>query len=398
MDGGPEETAQIAEVLAPVAVDQLYSYRAPPGLRLSPGDSVRIPLGTREAYGVVWELRPGGGANLKTISARYDRPALSDRLRAFIDWLARWTLAPRGMALRLATRAAEDAAPEPPRILYRLAGPPPQRMTPARARVIAAAEGGVAVAKKALADAAACSGGVIDALVDEGTLETVAAPPEPIAGALDPLFAPPQLEPAQRQAAEALIAAVEARGFKPYLLEGVTGAGKTEVYFEAIAAALQGGGQALVMMPEIALTTQFLERFAARFGAKPAEWHSGVSARKRARIWRGVATGEAKVVAGARSALFLPFRDLRLIVVDEEHEGAYKQEDGVCYHARDMAVVRAHLEGATIVLASATPSIETRVNAARGRYGHLTLDARAGARPMPQLEAIDMRAEGPPRG
>ncbi len=178
----------------------------------------------------------------------------------------------------------------------------------------------------------------------------------------------------------------------------MTGSGKTEVYFEAIAAALRDGGQALVMMPEIALTAQFLARFADRFGEKPAEWHSGVSPRKRARIWRAAATGELSVVAGARSALFLPFRDLRLIVVDEEHEGAYKQDDGVCYHARDMAVVRARLESATIVLASATPSIETRVNAASGRYGHLRLDARAGARPMPVIEPIDMRAEGPARG
>ncbi len=393
----PRETI-VAEVLPPVAVDQPYSYLAPPGLKLAPGDSVKIPLGKREAYGVVWELHTGAGANLKTIAARYDRPALSEKMRAFIDWLARWTLAPRGMALRLATRAAENAAPETPRTLYRLAGPPPARITPARARVIAAAQGGLAFTKKALAEAAGCSGSVIDALVDEGALETVAAAPEPVAGPLDPLFKPPRLEPDQQAAAEALTAAVKAGGFQPFLLEGVTGAGKTEVYFEAIAAALQEGGQALVMMPEIALTTQFLERFAARFGARPAEWHSGVSERKRARIWRGAATGELKVVAGARSALFLPFRDLRLIVVDEEHEAAYKQEDGVCYHARDMAVVRAHIEGATVVLASATPSIETRVNAARGRYGHLRLNARAGARPMPTLEAIDMRAGGPPRG
>jgi primosomal protein N' (replication factor Y) len=152
------------------------------------------------------------------------------------------------------------------------------------------------------------------------------------------------------------------------------------------------------MMPEIALTTQFLERFATRFGEKPAEWHSGVSARKRARIWRGCATGDVRVVVGARSALFLPFSNLRLIVVDEEHEGAYKQDDGVSYHARDMAVVRARMDEATIILASATPSIETRVNAMRGRYGHLKLDSRAQARLMPTLEAIDMRKEGPPRG
>ena len=395
-----DERARVVEILAPVAVDTAYSYLAPPAMRLQPGDSVIAPLGKREAYGVVWSVDGGGapGGNLKTIRARLDRPPLSQRLRDFIDWLARYTLTPRGMALRLATRAAEDAGPEAPRTLYRVSGAAPERLTPTRARVLAAAEGGVAFAKKALAEAAACSTGVIDALIDEGALEAIAAPPEPIAPPLDPHFAAPALEPAQQEAANALTAALSSQAFKPFLLEGVTGSGKTEVYFEAIAAALQAGGQALVMMPEIALTTQFLERFAARFGEKPAEWHSGVSARKRARIWRGCATGDVRVVVGARSALFLPFSNLRLIVVDEEHEGAYKQDDGVSYHARDMAVVRARMEQAAIVLASATPSIETRVNAMRGRYGYLRLDSRARARLMPTLEAIDMRKEGPPRG
>src|SRR5271154_33950 len=151
-------------------------------------------------------------------------------------------------------------------------------------------------------------------------------------------------------------------------------------------------------MPEIALTAQFLDRFAARFGVKPAEWHSGITPRQRERLWVGVASGEARVVVGARSALFLPFADLGLVVVDEEHEGAYKQEDGVVYHARDMAVVRARFERAPIVLASATPSLETRVNAERGRYGWLKLQARFGARPIPDLAAIDLRREGPARG
>ncbi|KAF0120931.1 MAG: primosomal protein N' [Methylocystaceae bacterium] len=381
-----EERARVVEILAPVAVDSTYSYLAPAAMRLRPGDSVTAPLGRREAYGVVWSIDGGSGpgGNLKTVSARLDRPPLSQKLRGFIDWLARYTLTPRGMALRLATRAAEDAGPESPRMLYRATGNVPERLTPTRARVLKAAEGGVAFAKKALAEAAACSLGVIDALVDEGALEAIAGPPQPIAPPLDPLFAAPALEPAQQDAADALKASLSPRAFKPFLLEGVTGSGKTEVYFEAIAQALEAGGQALVMMPEIALTTQFLERFADRFGEKPAEWHSGVGARKRARIWRGCATGEVRVVVGARSALFLPFSDLRLIVVDEEHEGAYKQDDGVSYHARDMAVVRARMEEATIVLASAT--------------GYLRLDSRARARLMPTLEAIDMRKEGPPRG
>ncbi len=402
MSAAPESKGTtVVDVLAPVAVDTTYSYLAPAALALQPGDSVKIPLGRREAYGVVWSIDEAPApaqSNLKIVAARLDRPRLPQKLRDFIDWLARYTLTPRGMALRLATRAAEEAAPEPPRTLYRTTGSTPERLTATRARVLAAAEGGMTFSKKALAEAAGCTAGVIDALVDEGALVAVAAPPEPVAGPLDPNFAPPLLEPAQSEAAATLTAAVHAKAYAPFLLEGVTGSGKTEVYFEAVAAALEAGGQALIMVPEIALTAQFLDRFAARFGEMPAAWHSGVNPKKRARIWRTAATGEARVVAGARSALFLPFNDLRLIVVDEEHEGAYKQDDGACYHARDMAVVRARFEHATIVLASATPSIETRVNAESGRYGHLRLLARAGARSMPLLEPIDMRREGPPRG
>ena len=229
-------------------------------------------------------------------------------------------------------------------------------------------------------------------------MEAVELPPEPVAPAPDPEFGRRPLEPDQEAAAESLVGAVRARTFGVFLLEGVTGSGKTEVYFEAVAEALRTGRQSLILMPEIALTAQFLDRFAARFGVRPAEWHSGITPRQRERLWGAAASGEARVVVGARSALFLPFADLGLIVVDEEHEGAYKQEDGVVYHARDMAVVRARFERAPIVLASATPSLETRVNAEQGRYAWLRLDARFGARAMPDLAAIDLRREGPPRG
>ena len=395
-----DAAGQIVEVLAPVAVDQTYSYFAPSILALSPGEHVEIPLGRRSAYGVVWEIRGAADVpgNLKTVASRYNRPPLPRKLREFVDWLARYTLTPRGMALRLATRSAEGAESEALHLVYRRTGSAPRRATPTRARVLTAAEGGLVFAKRALAEAAGCSPSVIDALVDDGALEAVVAPAVPIADSLSVDCAPPTLEAEQEKASAALRRSVALRAYQPFLLEGVTGSGKTEVYFEAIAAALEEGEQALVMMPEIALTSQFLERFAKRFGGKPAEWHSAVSERKRTRIWRGCATGEVKVVVGARSALFLPFSKLRLIVVDEEHDGAYKQEDGACYHARDMAVVRARIEGVTIVLSSATPSIESRVNAEWGRYGHLRLRARAGGRLLPRADAIDMRAEGPGPG
>src|SRR6185437_4160423 len=169
--------------------------------------------------------------------------------------------------------------------------------------------------------------------------------------------------------------------------------GKTEAYFEAVAEAVVEGRQALILLPEIALTVQFLDRFAARFGCRPLEWHSDLSSRERKRVYRAVLSGEARVVIGARSALFLPFSKLGLIVVDEEHEQAYKQEEGVIYHARDMAVVRARLENCAIVLASATPSLETYANAKSGRYEWLKLAHRHGAAEMPEVRLVDMRSE-----
>jgi len=391
--------SRVADVLAPVAVDIAYSYRVPDDLNLQPGQFVEVPLGQRHTTGVVWALRQAAaGDNLKSVARLRDWAPLRKPLLDLIDWVSRWTLAPRGMVLRMATRAPEAAGPPAPRLGVRRTGKAPARLTPARLRVLAALGGEAGLAKSALAEAAQCGTGVIDGLVDDGALEVVALPPEPTAPVPDPDFAPTELEADQLGAAQALVEAVERQAFSATLLEGVTGSGKTEVYFEAVAAALRRGRQALILLPEIALTAQFLDRFAARFGARPAEWHSGAPARRRERLWGAVASGEARVVAGARSALFLPFAELGLIVVDEEHEGAYKQEEGVAYHARDMAVVRARLEGAPVVLASATPSIETRVNAEQGRYRWLKLPARFGERRLPQLAAVDLRREGPPRG
>lgn len=400
-DGSAVSGDLVADILVPVAVDTAYSYKIPAGLELAPGDLVEIPLGTREASGVVWEIRrSAAGSNLKSVSAKRDLPALPGPLRDFVDWVARWTLSPRGMVLRMAVRAPDHAGPEQVRIGVRLveACDYPERMTPARKRVIEAAQGGLLFSKRQLAEAAACSTGVVDGLIDAGVLETIALPPEPVALEPDVEFARASFEPDQQEAADALAAKVAEGKFSATLLEGVTGSGKTEVYFEAVAVALQAGKQALILMPEIALTAQFLDRFAARFGARPAEWHSGVNPRKRARIWSGVANGEVKVVAGARSALYLPFKQPGVIIIDEEHEAAYKQMDGVSYHARDMAVVRAQLEGAAVVLATATPSLESRVNAQQGRYGHLKLSNRYGGRVLPELRSIDLKANGPKRG
>jgi primosomal protein N' (replication factor Y) len=391
-------TSRIADVLIPLALDTAYSYAVPDGLDLGEGDVVQVPLANREVVGVVWGLREGQGGNLKKVSEVLDVPGLSARMRKFLDWIAWYTLAPKGSALAMGLKLPDGERAEVVRVGVKLAGTLPRRMTPARQRVIEAAEDGVVRLKSELAHAAGVSNGVIDGLIDEGTLETITLLQEPVAEPPDPDFGKAGLSDGQQAAADELVAAMGEEHPPVILLEGVTGSGKTEVYFEAVAKAVREGRQALILMPEIALTAQFLDRFAARFGVKPATWHSGVTGRKRERLYAAIASGEVKVVAGARSALFLPYADLGLIVVDEEHETAYKQDDGVHYHARDMAVVRGKIENATVVLASATPSIESRVNVERGRYRHVKLPERFGGRSMPQIRAVDLRKEQIPKG
>ncbi len=393
---------RVVDVLLPVALDQLYSYRVPETLDLAVGDVVAVPLGARAAFGVVWAENPNPNPRLdnrlKDIDGKLDVPPLRGELRSFVDWVSGYTVSPRGMVLRMTLRMGEHLGPERERVAVRLAGSAPQRMTPARARVLGLLADGFLRTKPEAAKEAGVSPGVIDGLIDEGTLETVALPPEPVARAPDPDHRPADFSPAQRMAADILRGAVAAGGFKVDLIDGVTGSGKTDVYFEAVAEAMRKGRQSAVLMPEIALTAQFLDRFAARFGARPAEWHSQLSPRRRARAWSAVAAGEVSVVVGARSALFLPYADLGLVVIDEEHDPAYKQEDGVHYHARDMAVVRARIADVPLVLASATPSVETMVNARRGRYRRLALPERFGGQHVPAIEAIDLKREGPPRG
>ena len=256
-------TDLVVDVLAPVAVDTAYSYRIPRGMVLAPGDFVSAPLGTRETTGVVWTVRAANGGNLKAVIAKRDLPPLRQELRDFIDWVARWTMSPRGMVLRMAIRAPDSAGPEPTRAGVRLVATPSpdMRMTPARARALAAAQGGLSFTKAALAEAAGCSASVIDGLVDEGALEAVVLPPQPIALPPDLDFAAPVFEPDQGHAADDLAARVREAAYSCTLLEGVTGSGKTEVYFEAVAEAVRQGRQALILMPEIALTGQFLDRF-----------------------------------------------------------------------------------------------------------------------------------------
>lgn len=395
-------SARIVDVLLPLGLDTPYSYTVPEGMDLAPGDLVHVPLASRGMVGCVWPTRAPRPSvdttKLKAVKAKLTYEPLPADLLQLIDWMADYTLAPRGMVLRMALRHGESAGPARERVGVRATGRAPSRPTAAREKLLAFLADGFVRGKAEAAREAGVSASVVDGLIDDGVLETVVLPPEPAAELPDPTHATPSLSPAQAEAAAALRTAVAARAFSVHLVDGVTGSGKTEVYFEAVAETLAQQRQALILLPEIALTQAFLDRFTRRFGVKPAEWHSGVSTRRRARVLEGVARGEVKVVAGARSALFLPFADLGLVIVDEEHDPAYKQEDGVAYHARDMAVVRARFARAPIVLASATPSIETEVNARRGRYARLALPERFGGAKVPGLAPIDLRREGPARG
>jgi primosomal protein N' (replication factor Y) len=317
----------------------------------------------------------------------------------FAEWVARYSLAPLGMVVRMMMSA--DAAFEPPKPRFGVCcvegAALPAKMTQARTRAMAMAADGLVRSKGDLAHLVGCSTSVIDGLVAAGVLVEVAIP-ERAFPLPRPRYATTEFSADQTRAVMALVSAVDAQDFSVTLLDGVTGSGKTEVYFEAVAGALEGGGQALILLPEIALTSQFLDRFERRFGAPPVEWHSALSPAERGRIWKGVASGAVRCVVGARSALFLPFRQLGLIVVDEEHDPGFKQEDRVHYQGRDMAVVRGNLGKFPVVLASATPSIESHVNALIGRYRHAVLPGRFSGVAMPDVSLIDLRRESPEKG
>ncbi len=382
-------------VLTTEPLGRVLDYRAPEG-GCGDGDFVEVPLGPRRVLGVVWG--PGRGdfdpARIRPVNRVLDARPMRAELRSFLTRAAEYTLTPLPAMLRLATRTPGLGEPASMRRVYRLAGPVPNQLTEARHRVVEAlrAFGGLPVTLGELVEAAACGASVVKGLVKLGVVAEEDAPrdtPYPRLQAAKGM----RLEGDQVAAGDALVADVARGAYAATLLKGVTGSGKTEVYLEAVAECLRQGRQALVLLPEIALTAEFLTRVEARFGARPAEWHSGVTMTERRRLWRMVSEGGAELVVGARSALFLPFRDLGLIVVDEEHDTSYKQEEGVLYNARDMAVLRAAICGCPVVLASATPSLETWANVEAGKYRRLDLGSRYGAAEMPETRAIDMRAE-----
>lgn len=386
-------------VLTTQPLGRALDYRAPEG-GCQLGAFVEVPLGPRKVLGVVWG--PGQGdydlSKIRSVMRVLEAAPMRAEMRSFLERAADYTLTPMPAMLRLATRAPGLGDPPSMRKIYRRGPREPDKMTAARRKVLDALSdfGDLAFTLKELAEMAGVGTSVVKGLVVQNAVVEEDSPRDLPFARLDPALPGKELTPDQAAGAAKLAQAVASERYGTTLLRGVTGSGKTEVYLEAVAAALRAGRQALVLLPEIALTAEFLTRVQARFGAKPAEWHSGATMTERRRIWRMVGQGDAQLVIGARSALFLPFQNLGLIVVDEEHDTSYKQEEGVLYNARDMAVLRASICGAQVVLASATPSLESWANVQAGKYKRLELTSRFGPAVMPEMRAIDMRAESLP--
>ncbi|OYW16138.1 MAG: primosomal protein N' [Novosphingobium sp. 12-64-8] len=377
-------------------------YRVPEGMAVEPGSVVVAPLGPRQIIGVVWEAErlPGvdvPAAKLRPILQVLPVPPLPAPLRRLIEWCADYYLASPASVARMALSSNAALRGGGTVTEYRLTGHEPARMTPQRLQALDLLHDQQGTIRE-LAEIAGVSEAVLRGMVNGGVLEPVLVDSDRPYPQPNPNHAQPDLSDQQAEAAAKMVAAVKAHAFQPFLLDGVTGSGKTETYFEAMAAALEAGQQVLVLLPEIALTESFLKRFEARFGVPPVAWHSSLKSSERRRAWRQVALGVAKVVVGARSALFLPFPDLGLIVVDEAHEVSFKQDDGVRYNARDVAVMRGHFEKVPVILASATPALESLQMAESGRYERLVLPARFGGATLPDIRIIDLREDEPERG
>lgn len=376
-------------------------YRVPDEMPVEPGSIVVAPVGPRQLLAVAWDADrlPANevpDTRLRPLAGVLRVPPIAPALRRLCEWTADYYLSPLAAVLRMVLPSS--AALDGPRQLteYRPTGMLPDRLTPQREKALSTLEGRQGTIRE-LADHAGVSDSVMRGLVNAGALEAVAVDADRPLACPKPDHSPPDLNEEQIGAAASLASAV-GKGFDPVLLDGVTGSGKTEVYFEAIAECLRQGKQALVLLPEIALTEPFLKRFEARFGCQPVAWHSDLRSSQRRRAWRGIASGEAAVTVGARSALFLPYPNLGLIVVDEAHEPSFKQEEGVQYHARDTAVMRAKFEEIPVILSTATPPIESKHMVDLGRYREVSLPERFAGASMPEMRLIDLTQDPPPRG
>lgn len=377
-------------------------YSVPDDMAVEYGSVVVAPLGPRQIIGIVWEedRLPGesvAASKLRPIFELLPIPPLRAELRRLIEWTADYYCAPLAAVARMVLSSGGAMRGPTTMTEYRLSGSEPERMTPQRAVAMDALQGEQATIRE-LAELASVSDGVLRGLVNQGVLEPVEVNIDRPYAKAQADYDEPQLSDDQNTVASRIVAAVAAREFVPFLLDGVTGSGKTETYFEPVAAALRGNRQVLVLLPEIALTEAFLKRFESRFGAAPIVWHSSLKSTERRRAWRAIASGEAQVVVGARSALFLPYASLGLIIVDEAHEISFKQDEGVRYNARDVAVMRARFETIPVVLASATPALESLQMAESGVYERLELPSRFGGATLPAITTLNLTENPPERG
>lgn len=393
----PLRRAKVA-VLAPMEAP--LDYLIPEGLAVAVGDHVWVPLGNARVRGLITEIVESteeGPFRLKPITARIDDPPVPVGSLTFWLWAAGWTLTPPGTFLKGCLQALKTPKPQTRQGFVRTEKVP-EKLTTKQTNVLETAL--IPLSAVELAQAAGVTVGVIQTLEKRGYLERVTLLTDAKFPKPDPDHVTPSLNDSQFAADRLLHQAWDRQVFSPVLLDGVTGSGKTEVYLETVARALAADptAQILVLLPEIALTTAVMSRLKRRFGVDPVQWHSAIPAAQRRRIWESVATGQARLIVGARSALFLPYANLKLIVIDEEHDGSYKQEEGVRYQARDLAVMRAHQEGFMVVMASATPSLETLTNAQKGRYDWIRLEERHGTAQLPDISLIDLKAHAPEKG
>ena len=388
-------------MLAPYPLAKAYDYRIPGSLDLSVGDYVRVPLGKKDTLGVVWALAKDENVDpgkIKYIQQKYNCPPMPEVHRQFVEWVARYTMSDMGTVLKMSLSVPEALQPSKTVQAYTLPDQVPQKLSSHRKKVVEWLSDGVPRRAVDIARQVGCSTTIIRAMAAAGQLQTALLLTPAPCQLTEVLANKLVFSDAQQGVTKALVEQVTAKSYSATLLDGVTGAGKTEVYFEAVAETLRQNRQVMILLPEISLSAQFLERFERRFGISPALWHSEVPPAQRRTTWLGVAEGKTKVVVGARSALFLPFADLGLIIVDEEHDASYKQEEGVLYNARDMAVVRAHLGNIPVILVSATPSLETMYNVKQGKYHYLHLASRHAGAKMPDMHMIDLKTSPPGRG
>jgi len=374
---------QPVQVLLPLPLPT-YDYLAPADVAV--GDIVKVPFGRRTLYGVVWSKNPSTFAKLKSISEKVALPPLPAHMLKFIQWVADYTLYKKGAILKMVMGVPDTFKPD--KSTYQLSeNPPVIKITETRKKVLDLLQTSP-YSKQQIQNKTAVSDAVISGLLKADVIEKNEVYSFLTEEAHN--YTSVKLSDEQQQAVDNI------KENKVYLLDGVTGSGKTEVYFEFMSKLFapqhksETPQQILILLPEIGLSVQWLARFKKRFGFTPYQWHSDISASQKKKIWRSVIKGNIQIIVGTRSALFLPFSNLKAIIIDEEHDGSYKQEEGVIYNARDMAIVRAKLENIPLILVSATPSLETVLNVEKGKYDCLELHNRHADAVLPEIKMVDM--------